>query len=88
STAKLNVPLRLVPGNAADAPELWVLRGDGVNQLDQFVKEADDRVTQRLKVAVATAADGETVVVLRVSTTRGTPPAVTLPQATGYKAHN
>lgn len=88
STAKLNVPLKLVPGNAADAPELWVLRGDGVDQLDLFVKEADDRLTNRLKFAVADTPGGEKVVVLRVSHTRGTPPAVQLPKATGYKAHS
>jgi cellulose synthase operon protein C len=88
STAKLSVPLKLVPGNAADAPELWVLRGDGVEQLDQFVKEADDRLTGRLKFAVADAPAGEKVVVLRVSNTRGTPPAVQLSKATGYKAHS
>ncbi len=87
-TTKLNVPLKLVPGNAADAPDLWVLRGDGVEQLDQFVKEAEDRLTSRLKFAVADAPNGEKVVILRVSNARGTPPAVQLPRATGYKAHN
>jgi hypothetical protein len=88
NTGKLNVPLKLVPGNAADAPDLWVLRGDGVDQLDQFVKEADDRLTNRLKFAVADAPNGEKVVVLRVSHTRGTPPAVQLTKAIGYKAHS
>lgn len=85
---KLTVPLKLVPGNSADAPDLWVLRGDAVEQLDQFVKEADDRLTSRLKFAVADSPNGEKVVVLRVSNARGTPPAVTLARATGYKAHN
>lgn len=88
NTSKLSVPLKLVPGNATDAPDLWVLRGDGVDQLDQFVKEADDRLTNRLKFAVADTPNGEKVVILRVSNTRGTPPAVQLSKATGYKAHN
>jgi hypothetical protein len=85
---KLTVPLRLVPGNATDAPELWVLRGDAVDQLDAFVKEADDRLTQRLRFAVADAPNGERILVLKVGSTRGTPPAVQLPKAVGYRAHS
>ncbi len=88
NNSKLTVPLKLVPGNAADAAELWVLRGDGAAQLDAFVKEADDRLADKLKFAVAASASGEQVVVLRLSSTRGTPPAVTLPGAIGYKPHS
>ena len=39
---KLNVPLRLIPGNAADIPEMWVLSEDGVDILDAFVRETDE----------------------------------------------
>ena len=87
-TTKLTVPLKLVPGNAADTPELWVLRGDGIDQLDQFVKEADERLTQRLRFAVAESKTGEKVVVLKVGTTRGTPPAVQLAKAFAYRSHS
>jgi hypothetical protein len=50
---KLAVPLRFVPGNAADVAELWVLTEDGVDQLDALVRDADDRLMSRLSFAVA-----------------------------------
>lgn len=85
---KLAVPLRLVPGNAADAPELWVLHGDAAKQLDGFVRDADDRLTQRLKFAVATGPTGETVVVLRVTAARVAPPVLPLAGAVGFKPYH
>lgn len=85
--SKLAVPLSLVPGNAADTPELWVLRGDALDKLDEFVRESDDRTTQRLRFAVADAANGDRVVVLKVSGTRGSPPTVPLANAVGYRPH-
>ena len=54
----MTVPLRLTAGNAADVPELWVLRDDAVEPLDALVRDADDRLTQRLMFAVATDPNG------------------------------
>jgi hypothetical protein len=87
SPEKLTVPLRLAAGNAADLPELWVLRGRAVEQLDAFVRDADDRLTQRLKFAVATGPDGNTAVVLRVTASKLDPPVLPLPDAAGYKPY-
>ncbi len=87
SREKLTVPLRLVAGNAADLPELWVLRGHAVEQLDQFVRDADDRITQRLKFAVATDPAGQTAVVLRVTASKLDPPVLPLTDAVGYKPY-
>lgn len=84
---KLTVPLRFRAGNATDAPELWVIRGDAANQLDAFVRDADERLTQRLKFAVATSPKGETVFVLRVTASKLAPPVLPLSNAVGFKPY-
>ena len=43
---KMSVPLKLTAGNAADLPELWVLRDNAVEQLDALVRDSDDRLTR------------------------------------------
>lgn len=81
---KLTVPVRLVPGNAADEPEFWVLAGDPVDRLDSFVRDADERVLRRLRFAVATGRIGETFAILRVAPSKLPPPPLALDGATGY----
>ena len=44
------VPLKLVPGNAADIAEFWVLTEEAVDQLDAFVRDADERLDVALVV--------------------------------------
>ncbi len=83
----VTVPLRLTAGNAADAAELWVLRGDPVGQLDALVRDADERLTQRLMFAVAEAADGTPVAVLRTRPSKLSPPALTLDGAAAFKPY-
>ena len=85
AAGKLDVKLKLVAGNAADAPELWVLKGDAVRQLDEFVRDSDERLTNRLKFAVADAPTGEKVVVLRVSPSKLAPPSLQFKTAVGFK---
>jgi hypothetical protein len=82
---KMTVPLRLTAGNAADVPELWVLRDNGVEQLDTLVRDSDDRLTQRLMFAVATDQDGKAVVVLRTRPSKLAPPALPLENALAFK---
>jgi hypothetical protein len=84
---RLTVPLRLAPGNAADSPELWVLRDNAADQLDAFVRDADERLTQRLKFAVAATPTGETVIVLRVTASKLAPPVLPLADAVGFKPY-
>lgn len=85
SVPKLVVPLRLTAGNAADVAEMWVLRGDGVRQLDSLVRDADDRLIQRLTFAVATDPQGRETVVLRTRPSKLPPPALPLEHASAYK---
>ena len=85
---KLTVELKLAPGNAADVPEFWVLRSDAVARLDAFVRDADDRLLQRLRFAVSEPAPGsEAVIALRLSPSKLPPPVLELPDALGYKPY-
>jgi hypothetical protein len=86
-TSKLTIPLRLAPGNAADVPELWVLRDNAFEQLDTLVRDSDERLTQRLMFAVATDAAGQQIVVLRTRPTKQPPPALPLDSAVGFKPY-
>ena len=81
------VPLSLAAGNAAEPPELWVLRGDAAAQLDDLVRDADDRLVSRLKFAVGTDARGESVVVLRATASKSPPPVPPLTNAIGYRPY-
>jgi hypothetical protein len=83
--SKMRVPLRLTAGNATDVPELWVLRENAVEQLDTLVRDADDRLTQRLTFAVATGPDGRTAVVLRTRPSKLAPPVLPVEGAVGFK---
>jgi hypothetical protein len=76
-TEKLVVPLRLAPGAGTDPAELWVLRGESIEQLDSLVRDADDRLLARLSFAVGVVA-GERVAVLRARPGKGGPPVLVL----------
>jgi hypothetical protein len=84
---KMSVPLRLTAGNAADVPELWVLRENAVEQLDALVRDSDDRLTQRLMFAVATDPRGTPAVVLRTRPSKLAPPHLALENARAYKPY-
>src|SRR5262249_24779362 len=85
SPKKMTVPLRLSPGNAADVAELWVLREDAVEQLDTLVRDADDRLTQRLMFAVATDQHGMRTVVLRTRPSKLAPPVLPIENTIALK---
>jgi hypothetical protein len=82
---KIAVPLKLAAGNAADVPELWVLRENALDQLDAFVRDADAALLQRLTFAIATDAGGNRIAVLRTRPSKLPPPALALEHALGYK---
>jgi hypothetical protein len=82
---KVQVRLRLRPGGSPDNPELWVLAGDGVEELDRFVQNSDDQLLGRLAFAVGEQ-DGRKTVVVRVRPSRQPPPQLVL-GAVGYRHH-
>ncbi|HSQ57071.1 MAG TPA: hypothetical protein VLM40_15165, partial [Gemmata sp.] len=84
---KMSVPIRLTAGNAADAAELWVLRENGVEQLDALVRDSDDRLLQRLMFAVATDAAGNRSVILRTRPSKLAPPHLPLEKALSFKPY-
>ena len=49
---KLTVPLRFAPATAEQSAELWMFRGPAVAQIDDLVRDADDRLLARLAFAV------------------------------------
>jgi hypothetical protein len=82
---RLQVRLSLRPGGSPDNPELWVLGGDAVEELNRFVQNSDDQMLSRLAFAVGGQGDRKTIVV-RVRQSRQPPPQLVL-QAVGYRAH-
>jgi hypothetical protein len=82
---KMSVPLRLTAGNAADIPELWVLRENAIDQLDTLVRDSDDRLTQRLMFAVANDQKGNRTVILRTRPSKLAPPHLPLENVLGFK---
>lgn len=84
---KLAVPLRLVAGNAADVPELWVLTEEAVDQLDALVRDADERLMARLAFAVAREPNGKATIVLRTRPSKLSPPVLPLAKAHGFKPY-
>jgi hypothetical protein len=77
---KLTVPLRLAPGTTAEPAEMWVLRGEAVEQIDALVRDADDRVLARLAFAVGDY-QGEQVAVLRARPGKTAAPVLALENA-------
>jgi hypothetical protein len=82
---RLSVSLRLARGGSADPAELWVLRERGIEQLDNLVSTADDRLLSRLAFAVGVK-DGVTTVVLRVRPSKLAPPVLVL-QGVGFRPY-
>jgi len=74
---RLTVPLRLTRGGTGDAAELWVLRDNPIDQLDDLVREADNTLLDRLAFAVGEKG-GEKTIVLRVRPSKQPPPALAL----------
>ncbi len=81
---KLTVPLRLAAGNAAEVPEMWVLKDNAFDVFDAFVRDADERLMNRLAFAVAENGESGPVIVVRTRTSKLAPPAIELPGALGY----
>ncbi len=88
STTEITVPLRLVPGDAADVADFWVIANDGVRQLDSFVRGADERLIEQLLFAVATGPNNREIVVLKTRPSRKSPPILTLNDTIAYKPYS
>ncbi len=82
---RLRVAPRLRQAGPADGAELWVLRGEVIEELNRFVQNAEDQLLARLAFAVGEK-NGQTIVVLRVRPSKLPPPVVILP-AEAYKSY-
>jgi hypothetical protein len=82
---RLQVALRLRQSGPADGAEMWVLRGDAIDELNRFVQNAEDQLLNRLAFAVGDK-NGQTSVVLRVRHSKLPPPILVLPAET-YKSY-
>ncbi len=74
---RIAVPLRLTRGGVSEGAELWLLREDGIAQLEEMVRHADDQLLARLAFAVADH-DGQRVVILRARPSKLAPPVLVL----------
>jgi hypothetical protein len=83
---KLAVPLRLAAGTAAEPAELWVLQGAAVEQIDELVRDADDRLLARLAFAVGERG-GERTAALRARPGRAGPPTLVLEGALACRSY-
>jgi hypothetical protein len=81
---RLKVSLKLISADKA-AAELWVLRGNALDQLDTLVREAREHELNRLSFAVGHE-NGETTVVLRTRPSKQPPPALQL-DAIGFLSY-
>jgi len=70
---KIGVSLRLRPGGRDDPASLWVLRSDGIGQLEALVRTVSDELLSRLLFAASGKKDDPTVV-LWVRPGRQAPP--------------
>ena len=82
----LSVPLRLAPGATAEPAEMWVLRGNAIDQIDALVRDADDRLLARLAFAVGDH-QGEQVAVLRARPSKTAAPALELDNALLFRPY-
>jgi hypothetical protein len=84
---RITVPLRLARGSANEAAELWIVRDAAIKQLDELVRNADDRLTARLAFAVAKSdGSGEPTVVIRARPSKQAAPVLVL-DAAAYRPY-
>lgn len=83
--SKIEVPLQFTAGNAADSPELWVLRDDPIRRLDTLVRDSSDSLISRLMFAIATDEVGNTAAIVRARPSKLPPPVVPLEAAIGFR---
>lgn len=74
---RFSVPLRLTSSSSAESAELWVLRDDPWQQVEQLVGSSDNELIARLAFAVAEV-EGHPLVVLRVRPSKLAPPVLVL----------
>ena len=82
AATSLPVPLALTGTGSTAAAELWVIRNNAMQQLEQLVARSDDELIERLAFAVVPN-DVEPLVILRVRPSRAAPPILIL-DATAY----
>jgi hypothetical protein len=77
---RLKVRLKLVRGGGEDPAELWVLNQTGIEQLEELVRDSDDRLVSRLAFAVGTTDDpgSEPVIIVKVRPGKEPPPVLVL----------
>ncbi|HEY7429038.1 MAG TPA: hypothetical protein VH682_32705 [Gemmataceae bacterium] len=84
-STRLRIAPRLRQAGPTDGAELWVLRGEAIDELNRFVQNAEDQLLARLAFAVG-ANDGQSIVVLRVRQSKLPPPVLILP-AEAYNSY-
>lgn len=84
-STSLRVPLALTSAASSNSAEMWVIRKDAMQQLEQLVVRSDDELLDRLAFAVVSN-EAEPVVVVRVRPSRAAVPILIL-DATAYATY-
>lgn len=74
---RFSVPLRLTSSSSTEPAELWVLREEPWQQVEQLVSSSDNELIARLAFAVADV-EGHPLVVLRARPSKLAPPVLVL----------
>jgi hypothetical protein len=82
---RLHVAPRLRSAGPAEGAELWVLRGEAIDELNRFVQNAEDALLARLAFAIGEK-NGQRIAVLRVRPSKLPPPIVIL-LAEAYRSY-
>ncbi len=81
-STSLRVPLTLTSAASTSSAEMWVIRKDAMQQLEQLIVRSDEELLDRLAFAVVSN-ESEPVVVVRVRPSRAALPILVL-DATAY----
>lgn len=84
-TAKFSIPLRLASSTSADPAELWVLRDDPWQQVEQLISHSDNELVARLAFAVAYVNE-RPIVLVRVRPSKLPPPVLVL-RGVSYRSY-
>ena len=75
---KINVSVNLARGSSGKPADMWVIRKNGMAQVEKILNESSDPIVKRLAFAVCETEGEEPCVILRVRPPRKNPPVLVI----------